>query len=229
MRRCTSSRKGKALSSVFNDQFCNCFAVSAFKFEHMSDTSLRRFQTTSSIVPMVKFKLRRIMTTSTEPSTRVPITCMLVNGGKHNSASCGYCETQPRSAPLSIMPICISRIVPMPAPLAYWNATLRSVVVDMKAYSTPPRTPVLSSFQNCMGNRPPEMPRQTVSAFVILLVLTMPDVRTKFVVQYLFGHLLSPFPPQSSLKRVFMKSGVFSSSNAPPRLTMLYFSKSGPV
>mmetsp|Transcript_172365 Transcript_172365/g.552491 ORF Transcript_172365/g.552491 Transcript_172365/m.552491 type:complete len:263 (+) Transcript_172365:1685-2473(+) len=207
----------------------NSFFTSTRMLSHVSLTTFERFPTTSSMVPIVKFKLRRIMTTSTEPSTRVPVTCMLVNGGKHNSASCGYCETQPRSAPLSIMPICISRIVPMPAPLAYWNATLRSVVVDMKAYSTPPRTPVSFAFQNCRGNRPPEMPRQTVSAFVILLVLTMPDVRTKFVVQYLFGHLLSPFPPQSSLKRVFMKSGVFSSSNAPPRLTMLYFSKSGPV
>mmetsp|Transcript_41856 Transcript_41856/g.132293 ORF Transcript_41856/g.132293 Transcript_41856/m.132293 type:complete len:240 (+) Transcript_41856:584-1303(+) len=55
----------------------NSFFTSSRMLSHVFLTTFERFPTTSSIVPMVKFKLRRIMTTSTEPSTRVPVTCML--------------------------------------------------------------------------------------------------------------------------------------------------------
>mmetsp|Transcript_41860 Transcript_41860/g.132308 ORF Transcript_41860/g.132308 Transcript_41860/m.132308 type:complete len:241 (+) Transcript_41860:584-1306(+) len=55
----------------------NSFFTSTRMLSHVSLTTFARLPTTSSMVPMVRFKLRRIMTTSTEPSTRVPVTCML--------------------------------------------------------------------------------------------------------------------------------------------------------
>jgi hypothetical protein len=94
------------------------------------------------------------------------ITSRLLRGGMSTSCSPGYCETQLSGAPRSTWPTSISKMVGswyVPSlPLVYWIATLRSVVVDMHAYSTPPLHPNESFFQNALGSTIPERPRYTL-------------------------------------------------------------------
>ena len=72
------------------------------------------------------------------------------------------------------MPIGISKTSPaLPGWLdAYVSATLRSVVVDMKPNSMPPRTLCALGVQNSSGSSPPAMPRYTGRATVSLPSLT---------------------------------------------------------
>ena len=78
---------------------------------HNSATILCLFVTICSIVKAVWLTLSRAWITCTEPSCLVLCISMPVSGGKQISFSCGYCEKGLKSAPRSIMPVCISNIV----------------------------------------------------------------------------------------------------------------------
>mmetsp|Transcript_9797 Transcript_9797/g.28406 ORF Transcript_9797/g.28406 Transcript_9797/m.28406 type:complete len:214 (+) Transcript_9797:3273-3914(+) len=74
---------------------------------------------TCSIVSACRLTERRMSTTHSFPSTCSRRTSRAERGAKRISRSCGYCESHERSAPRSIMPICISRrmaLFSVPAP-----------------------------------------------------------------------------------------------------------------
>ena len=126
----------------------------------MSRTIFCRLPSTCSIVSAVRLMEKLHSITTTEPSTRVHSTSMPVRGPKRISRSCGYCESQLISAPRLTIPCCTSITMPAPwPPEAYPMATNRSVVVDMNACSTPPRTLNLLGVQNSSGSFIPAMPR----------------------------------------------------------------------
>mmetsp|Transcript_1870 Transcript_1870/g.4739 ORF Transcript_1870/g.4739 Transcript_1870/m.4739 type:complete len:356 (+) Transcript_1870:405-1472(+) len=226
---CSSLSCGRA--SLSASRFISRFASSC-RFRHMSLTTLRLFPITSSIVEQVRLRFRRRETTRTLSSTDVPRTCMLVRGGKHISFSCGYCEIQLSSAPLSIMPVWISKTVPALWPDAYCMATSRSVVVLINPYSMPPFTPASSFSQNCFGRRPSLVPRMTVQALDVLLAFTSAEANTWMVVAYRFtatSLLLSGWSPHKLWNRSRMTLlGSRSHCRGPPRHTALYFSNRGP-
>mmetsp|Transcript_30395 Transcript_30395/g.97015 ORF Transcript_30395/g.97015 Transcript_30395/m.97015 type:complete len:243 (+) Transcript_30395:173-901(+) len=168
-----------------------------------------------------------IRTICTEPSTRIDCTSRPERGPKRTSFSCGYCDSQARSAPRSTMPICISNkrpALPLAYP-AYRMATPRSVVVDMKAASMPPLTPKSFAVQNESGRDLPAKPRYTGIAFVSFDSLTMHELMTCSVVVYKLG-FSSCGPPHSFLKGSRKPGGSLSRQ---PRSTLLYLTKRGPV
>mmetsp|Transcript_2675 Transcript_2675/g.8940 ORF Transcript_2675/g.8940 Transcript_2675/m.8940 type:complete len:276 (+) Transcript_2675:4632-5459(+) len=67
---------------------------------------------TCSMVGVVKLTDSRTLATSSEPSTSSSTISQPVSGEKSSSASCGYCDSQDKSAPRSIMPIWISNTTP---------------------------------------------------------------------------------------------------------------------
>jgi len=93
------------------------------------------------------------------PSTRDPRSSMHVSGPKRISHSCGYWLSHEISAPRSTMPCLISKTIGVPPVSAYETAMLRSVVVDMKPPSTPPRTFSLLGCQKGSGRSPFAEPR----------------------------------------------------------------------
>mmetsp|Transcript_11890 Transcript_11890/g.33205 ORF Transcript_11890/g.33205 Transcript_11890/m.33205 type:complete len:355 (-) Transcript_11890:1230-2294(-) len=226
----TCSSLSCSRASFAASRFISRFASSC-RFRHMSLTTLRLFPITSSIVEQVRLRFRRRETTRTLSLTDVPRTCMLVRGGKHISFSCGYCEIQLSSAPLSIMPVWISKTVPALWPDAYCMATSRSVVVLINPYSMPPFTPASSFSQNCFGRRPSLVPRMTVQALDVLLAFTSAETNTWMVVAYRFtatSLLLPGGPPHKLWNRSRILLGSGSHCRGPPRHTALYFSNRGP-
>ena len=86
-------------------------SISPYMASFMSISVLRRREITCSSVSEAMLSERRVLTRSDEPSTSVESASRPVSGGKSTSFSCGYCESQERSAPRSTIPICISKIV----------------------------------------------------------------------------------------------------------------------
>mmetsp|Transcript_56629 Transcript_56629/g.115952 ORF Transcript_56629/g.115952 Transcript_56629/m.115952 type:complete len:231 (+) Transcript_56629:4701-5393(+) len=120
------------------------------------------------MVKLLRFTLIRSGITMISPcsdsSIRAsPTTSRFESGGITISSSIGYCETHEREAPRSTCPTSISKMVGRPSscPL-YWIATSRLIVVDIRANSTPPLQPYLSSFQNLSGSSMPPSPRKTL-------------------------------------------------------------------
>ena len=118
------------------------------------------------------------------------------------------------SAPRSIMPCWISKTKPPCSPARVAHRDARSVVVDMKAPSMPPRTPKQFGVQNCSRQHQPRTPRYTLVATVSLDSLTIAELIACSVVVYLLtcrltassyaGRLCAraapPRPPQLSLR-----------------------------
>eukprot|EP00962_Isochrysis_galbana_P046724 scaffold18878_cov104-Isochrysis_galbana.AAC.2 len=70
---------------------------------------------TCSMVGVVRLTDSRTLATSREPSTSRSVISHPVSGEKSSSSSCGYCDSQDKSAPRSIMPIWISNTTPLDA------------------------------------------------------------------------------------------------------------------
>ena len=79
------------------------------------------------------------------------------------------------------MPICISKMVEA-LPRLKLSAVARSVVVDEKPYSMPPRTPDALRVKNDLGRVAPEKPRQTLTASVSLDSLSTAELIAWIVV-----------------------------------------------
>ena len=111
----------------------------------MSLSIFLRRESTCSSVSADMFSEKRDMITSILPSTSDCRASTPVSGGSSTSFSCGYCDSHVKSAPRSTIPMRISKIVmasPGLAPAeAYKTACSLSVVVELKPYSMPPRTP----------------------------------------------------------------------------------------
>ena len=185
----------------------------------MSLRSLRRRAITSSIVAALRLIESRTSGTSTEPATPSLRISRPLSGAKRISFSCGYCDSHPMSAPRSTMPCWMEKTTPgPPEEPAYASATLRSVVVDMKAGSMPPRTPYTSACRKWCGSRPPLTPRYTSEAKVSLDSFTTAELITCMVVVYLLP-----------LQRVSIELRKKGMDDCRPRSTLLYLTKHGPV
>lgn len=88
------------------------------------------------------------------------------------------------SAPRSTMPMRIAKSMLPPVPDEYSIATAGSMVVLMNAYSTPPRAPASSGFQNWGGRARPLTPRYTVPGFINRPSLTIALLMQWIVVTY---------------------------------------------
>ena len=75
-------------------------------------TSTRRLPVTASIVCAERLIESFMSKSSSEPSTRAERISSPVSGPNRISFSCGYCDSQLRSAPRSTMPCSISKIMP---------------------------------------------------------------------------------------------------------------------
>ena len=176
--------------------------------------SLRRWTSCSRVSPLRHMLTRRGMTMTPSSTRGSPMTSRQLSGGKSTSLSPGYCDTQQRSAPISMRPTAISSTVPRSlSDPEYCIATWRSIVADIRPLSTPPRKPSVL-IQKESGRSIPPSPRYTrlsSGTSVSFESFTMPLIMQKMVVSYRL--------PDSDSQR--------SSGN--PRRTALYQMYMGPV
>ena len=97
------------------------------------------------------------------------------------------------------------------------TACSRSVVVDEKPYSMPPRTPVSFGSKNCFGNVAPLKPRHTLTACVSFDSLMTQLLIAWIVVVYVL--------PRHSFSNFSTRNG----ASLALRSATLYFSYIGPV